>query len=160
YFPNVGAGWHIVGSNDVNGDRKADLIWQNTDGTPGVWLMNGTTPFAQVGLTNPGPSWKLVASSDTNADGNSDLIWQNNDGTRGVWVMNGTPTAQAGIGNPGSNWKVVGTADYNADGRSDILLQDSNTGNLKIDLMNGTTVTSSVSITVGDPSWHAVSTGG
>jgi hypothetical protein len=70
-----------------------------------------------------------------------------------------TPTAEAGIGNPGANWKVVGAADYNGDSNDDILLQDTNSGNLMIDLMNGTTVTSSVSIAVGDPSWHAVSTG-
>ena len=74
--------------------------------------------------------------------------------------MNGaTPIAEAGIGDPGSTWKVVGAADYNGDGNDDILLQDTNTGNLKVDLMNGTTITSSVSITVGDPSWHAMSTG-
>jgi hypothetical protein len=53
----------------------------------------------------------------------------------------------------------IGTADFNGDGRDDILLQNTTTGNLMIDLMNGTTATSSVSITVGDPSWHAVSTG-
>jgi hypothetical protein len=74
--------------------------------------------------------------------------------------MNGTtPIAEAGIGNPGANWNVVGAADYNGDGRDDILLQNSTAGNLMIDLMNGTSITSSVSINVGDPSWHAVSTG-
>ena len=159
-YPNPGADWHVITSRDLNGDGKADLIWQSSSGQPGIWLMNGTTPIAEVGLTNPGPSWHVVASGDTNGDGKSDLIWQNTDGTLGVWLMNGTtPTAEAGIGNPGSNWKVVGAADYNGDGNDDILLQDTNTGNLTVDLMNGTTITSSVSITVGDPSWHAASTG-
>jgi hypothetical protein len=157
---NPGASWHIITSRDVNGNGKADLIWQNSDGTPGIWLMNGTTPIAEMGLTNPGPTWKLVAAGDVNGDGNADLIWQDSSGTLGVWEMNGTtPIAEAGIGNPGANWKVVGTADYSGDGNDDILLQDANTGNLKIDLMNGTSIASSVSITVGDPSWHAVSTG-
>jgi hypothetical protein len=157
---NPGASWHIITSRDVNGDGNADLIWQNTDGTPGVWLMNATTPTAEVGLTNPGSSWHVVASGDTNGDGNSDLIWQNTDRTLGVWLMNGTtPTAEVGIGNPGSNWRVVGAADFSGDGNDDILLQDRNTGNLMIDVMNGTTISSTKTITVGDPSWHAVSTG-
>jgi Subtilase family/FG-GAP-like repeat len=159
-FANPGASWHIITAHDVNGDRRADLIWQNDNGTPGIWLMNGTTPIAEVGLTNPGTSWHLVSSGDTNGDGNSDLIWQNTDGTLGVWLMNGTtPVAEAGIGNPGANWKVIGAADFNADGRDDILLQNTLTGNLMIDLVNGTSIASTVSITVGDPSWHAVSTG-
>jgi hypothetical protein len=159
-LPNPGASWHVITSRDVNGDGMADLIWQNTNGQPGVWLMNGTTPTAAVGFTNPGPSWQLAASGDTNGDGKSDLIWQNTDGTLGVWLMNGTtPFAEAGIGNPGSNWKVIGAADFDGDGRDDILLQDKNTGNLTIDLMNGTSISSTKTLTVNDPSWHAVSTG-
>jgi FG-GAP-like repeat len=157
---NPGPSWHIVASRDVNGDGAADLIWQNSDGTPGIWLMNGATPIAEVGLPNPGTFWHLVGTGDLNGDSRSDLLWQGNDGTLGVWLMNGSSVvAAAGVGNPGANWKVIGAADYNADGRDDILLQNTATGNLMIDLMNGTSIASSVSITVGDPSWHAVSTG-
>jgi hypothetical protein len=157
---NPGASWHIVTSRDVNGDGKADLIWQNNDGTPGIWLMNGTAPISEAGLPNPGPSWNLVAAGDVNGDGKADLIWQDLSGNLGVWEMNGTtPIAEAGIGNPGTHWNVVGTADFNNDGKDDILLQNTTTGNLMVDLMNGTSVMSSVSITIGVPSWHAVSTG-
>ena len=159
-LPNPGASWHIVASADVNGDGKADLIWQNDDGQPGIWLMNGPTPIAEAGLANPGANWHLIAAGDFNADGKSDLLWQASDGTLGVWLMNGTtPIAEAAIGNPGPQWIPVGTADFNKDGHDDILLQNKTTGNLMIDLMNGTNVTSSVTINVGDPSWHAVSTG-
>jgi FG-GAP-like repeat len=159
-FPNPGATWHIITSRDVNGDGKADLIWQNNDGTPGIWLMNGLTPITEVGLANPGANWHLVASGDLNGDGRADLIWQESGGQLGVWLMNGTtPIAEAGINNPGPTWKVVGAADFNADGRDDILLQNTVTGNLMVEIMNGTSVASSVTINVGDPSWHAVSTG-
>jgi FG-GAP-like repeat len=157
---NPGAAWHIVAARDVNGDGKSDLIWQAANGQPGIWLMNGATPTAEVGFANPGADWHLIAAGDLNADGHADLIWQDNNGTLGVWLMNGTtPIAEAAIGNPGANWTVVGAADFNHDGRDDILLQDKTTGNLMVDEMNGTTVTSSVTINLGDPSWHAVSTG-
>jgi hypothetical protein len=155
-----GAAWHVVTSRDMNGDAKSDLVWQNNDGTPGIWLMNGTTPVAELGLTNPGANWHLVGAGDVNGDSNADFIWQDTGGTLGVWEMNGpTPIAEVGLGNPGPNWKVVGAADFDHDGRDDILLQNTATGNLMIDLMNGTTIRSSVSITVGDPSWHAIGTG-
>jgi len=36
---NPGAARHAVGTGDFNADGKADIIWQNTDGTPAVWLM-------------------------------------------------------------------------------------------------------------------------
>src|SRR4029077_17604358 len=44
--------------HDANTDGKADFFWQNNDGTPAVWLMNGTN-LASAGpaLANPGPTW-------------------------------------------------------------------------------------------------------
>src|SRR5262249_3640668 len=64
---------------DLNGDSISDLVFQN-NGTPGIWLWNGSAPTAEIGLPNPGASWRIVASRDVNGDGMADLIWQNNNG--------------------------------------------------------------------------------
>ena len=34
--------WAIVGTGDFNGDGKGDILWRNSDGDVGIWLMNGT----------------------------------------------------------------------------------------------------------------------
>jgi FG-GAP-like repeat len=100
-----------------------------------------------------------MRSRDVNDDGKADLIWQNDAGTPAIWLMNGpTPIAEAGNGNPGSNWKVVAMADFNADSRDDIVLQNIVNGDLMVDLMKGTTITSTKTISVGAPFWHAAST--
>ena len=39
---NPGPTWHVMDAGDFNGDGKADILWQNNDGTPAVWLINGT----------------------------------------------------------------------------------------------------------------------
>ena len=31
---------------DFAGDGKPDLLWQNDDGTPAIWTMNGVTPVS------------------------------------------------------------------------------------------------------------------
>ena len=58
---NPGPAWQIHGTGDYNGDGKADIEWQNTDGTPAVWLMNGTSLIsgANVGF-NPGAAWHVI----------------------------------------------------------------------------------------------------
>ena len=49
------------GTGDYNGDSKADILWQNTDGTPGVWLMDGFTMTAGANVAfDPGASWHIL----------------------------------------------------------------------------------------------------
>ena len=155
----VSPSWRVVGIGDFNADGKSDIMWQDAGGTPGIWLMNGTTPIAEGGFQNPGLGWRIAGTGDFDASGRSGLVWQTGT-TLGVWLMNGvTPTAEVGFSGPGPNWNVIGTDDFNNDNRDDILLQNSTTGNLTIDFMNGTSVASSSTITVGNPGWHAVATG-
>ena len=58
---NPGPSWHAVGTGDFNGDGKADILWQNTDGTPAMWLMDGTSVISggNVGA-DPGSNWHVV----------------------------------------------------------------------------------------------------
>jgi ELWxxDGT repeat protein len=39
--PLMPAAWQVKGFEDFNGDGKSDVLWQHTDGTVYVWLMNG-----------------------------------------------------------------------------------------------------------------------
>jgi hypothetical protein len=63
---NPGAAWQIHDAADFNGDGNADIEWQNTDGTPAVWLMNGLQLLSggNVGF-DPGASWHLTPGHDT-----------------------------------------------------------------------------------------------
>jgi FG-GAP-like repeat len=205
------AGWSAIGTGDFNADGKADILWQNADGTPAIWLMNGTS-FTSVGfLPNPGSSWHVIGAGDFNHDGKSDILlqnnngnvmidlmngttvtssiatsfttelanwhavgagdflgngqadilWQNSDGTPAIWLMNGTGIASVGfLANPGTDWRLVGTGDFNGDGMSDLLFQSNSTNNVMIDLMNGTTVASSIatSISAGLANWRVIGT--
>jgi len=58
---NPGPNWKVHGSGDFDGDGKADILWQNTDGRPAVWLMDGlaATAGSDVGL-NPGAAWHVI----------------------------------------------------------------------------------------------------
>src|SRR5262249_44048635 len=53
-------GWTVEASDDFNHDTKADIIVQTADGTPQIWLMNGTSVTSTVALPNSGTSWHVI----------------------------------------------------------------------------------------------------
>jgi autotransporter-associated beta strand protein len=144
---------------DFRGNGFSDLLWQNTDGTPAVWLMNGASPVFATNLTNPGASWRLVGTGDFNGDVKSDLVWQNSDGTPAIWLMSGaTQIFGSNLPNPGASWHLIGTGDLNGDGRSDFVWQNTD-GTPAIWLMNGATEIAGGNLQNPGPSWHLVGTG-
>ena len=74
--------------DDVNGDGKSDLLFQDSgEGYLGWWLMNGT----QVKSTNNQSmtsGYKVVATGDFNGDGKADVVWSNNANALYIWLSN------------------------------------------------------------------------
>jgi VCBS repeat protein len=98
--------WHAVSTGVFNG--QAEIAWQNSDGTPGVWVLNGTAPVAEAALPNPGAAWQVLSIDHFTPDGNGDLLFQNTNGAMGMWQMNGTNiVAETGLLSPGSGWQSV-----------------------------------------------------
>jgi hypothetical protein len=166
YSP-VNPKWKIRGVADINGDGKADLIWQHDDGWLAAWLMNGYTVTSTVYLSVPrmfDPMWIIVGAGDVNRDSKADLIWQNqSDNGLGVWLMNG-PTVVAqrvlSVYPSDMNWKVHGVGDVNADGLADLLWQNEATGALGVWYMNGFSVIGQYGLQLKvDLSWNMVGPG-
>src|SRR5262249_53052228 len=98
--------WHAVSTGEFNG--QAEIAWQNNNGTAGIWLMNGTAPLAETGLSNPGPGWQLVAIDHFTPNGQPDLLFENSNGAMMLWAMNGTSVAaMVNLPNPGAGWQSV-----------------------------------------------------
>jgi len=153
-------GWHVAAAADFNGDGKEDIVLQNDNGTPQIWLMNGTSRTSTVTLPGTDESWHVIAADDFSNDGNPDLLFQNDDtGAVQIWEMNGTSVvSMATVGNPGLSWRAIGTGDFNGDGNADILFQNSN-GTPLIWEMNGTSIIASAVLPNPGSSWRAVGTG-
>ena len=135
-----------LAAHDLNGDSKSDIVWRDTSGDLGFWLMNGATVSSTGGVSGVSSAWSIVGQRDFNGDGMADLLWRDGSGDNAIWFMNGTQVASsAGIGGAPIGWSVVGTGDFNGDGLGDILWEDGN-GNLAVWLMNGPNIVSSGSI--------------
>jgi hypothetical protein len=132
----------LSGIGDFDGDRKSDILWQNTDGTVAIWFMNGTTVGPGSGGVALVPSaWQIKGIGDFNGDRKSDILWQNTDGTVAIWFMNGTTVGPGGGGVAlvPSAWQIKGVGDFNGDGKADILWQHTD-GTVAMWFMNGSTV--------------------
>jgi hypothetical protein len=138
-----------VYSHDFNGDGLSDVLFRDSSGNVGLWLMNGTSILQSKALANAPSNWSIVGQRDFDGDGNADILWRDTSGNVGIWLMSGSTVASTALlGNVASNWSVVGTGDFNGDGKGDILWRDTS-GNLAQWYMNGSTVTTSSSL--GNP---------
>ena len=145
--------WKIAALADVNGDKKADILWQHDDGWLAVWYMNGTT-IASTAYLAPhsiaDTDWRLVGAGDLNGDGKRDLVWRHSgSGVIGAWMMNGATAGSTAVLSPGQislDWRIGAVVDLNADGKCDLVWQHKG-GSVGVWLMNGTTATSMVNFT-------------
>jgi hypothetical protein len=155
------SGWTIRATADFNGDRRADIVWQNTNGSLLVWLMNGRIKTGELTIT-PGSvngQWRLSGSGDFDADGQADLVWQNQaTGEMFLWLMNGTSMRQQlAIGQLAAGWQIRAVGDFDGDGRPDLISQK-DTGELAGRFMNGTALKNASALLPGavDPAWIIV----
>lgn len=142
---------------DVNADRKADIIWRNSNsGAVAIWLMNGLTALS-IGV--PGSAilaFEVAGVGDVDGNGTADLIWRNTgSGELAFWLMNGLT-----IGNMGSlvgkalEWEIAQVSDRDGSGKVDITWFNTNSGKVEIWLMNGVTVGLTGSPGTTSPSWE------
>jgi hypothetical protein len=87
----VDRAWRIMSAADLDGDKKADLLWQHTDGSLAAWLMNGATlkDGAQLFPNRVSdPAWTLMGTGQGNQDGMADLVWRHSQtGAVAIWLM-------------------------------------------------------------------------
>jgi hypothetical protein len=145
---------------DFNGDGKSDLLFQHPNGTPQIWLMNGTSIISETQLVAPPPQWKIVTSADFNGDGLSDILWINtNTNQPAIWEMNGTSIISAvGLAAPPPSWHIAGAGDLFGSGDAAIIWQNSD-GTPAVWQMNGTSLVSAVSLPNPGPAWKIAATG-
>jgi hypothetical protein len=125
---------------DFNGDGRSDILWQDSNGSAALWLMDGLSVTSGGGLIGAGTGWSARLIGDFNGDARSDIVWQHADGSAAIWLMNGlSATSSGGLLGPGTGWAARLIGDFNGDGKSDIVWQHSN-GSAGLWLMNGLTL--------------------
>jgi feruloyl esterase len=161
---NVTALWSVVGQRDFTGNgvttdafnpAPADILWRDTSGDVGIWVMNGTTIASTAVLGNVATTWSVVGTGDLNGDSYGDILWRDTSGNLGAWFMNGTTIMQTAIiGNVPLVWSVAGV-----DSKGDIFWYNTSTGEVGMWVMNGANVVATVDFGAVSSTWKIAGIG-
>lgn len=154
-------GQNVNASNrgDTAGAGRSSIIWQNNNnGEVAIWRMDGSVfnggDYCRLpdGRRLP-TTWTMANTGDFNADGRADFVF-NDSSTGGVafWMMSGETFTDGDYArdingntlNTAAGNRVAATGDLNNDGRGDLLIHNQQTGQIEAWLMNGVTVTSTI----------------
>ena len=156
---------------DVNGDARADIIWQHLgDGSLATWFLDGATVIGTEYLSINQVTdldWRIVGSGDLNGDGYVDLVWQHQTmGSLAVWFLRGSQVISTEFLSidrvADTNWKIRGVGDTNGDGMADLIWQHQTEGRLAVWYMRATQVTATQFLSidrVADTDWQIAGAG-
>ena len=107
---SVASAWQPVGLRDLDGDTRADLVWQHASGAVGFWGLDGLARVSHGVLsTGFSPEWRVALVTDLNGDDRADLVWRHaQTGDVRGWLMDGFARLQGGfIRRSAPHWALV-----------------------------------------------------
>jgi hypothetical protein len=95
----VGWPWTIVATDDMNQDRRPDIVWHNdVSGETQIWYMNNWRLTGRqtvrwesyyAGPALVGWPWRITSTNDFDNDRIGDIVWHNEStGETQIWFMN------------------------------------------------------------------------
>jgi len=112
-------------TDDFNGDGRADILIENTNGAVVVGEIgsSGQETYTQVAAL--GPEWSFVGTGDFYNDGNQGFMIENTNGAVVVGEVSSGVTTYTQVGALGPEWSFVGAA-HPSDDSDQILIENTN----------------------------------
>ncbi len=137
--------WTVRGLYDMDGDSKADVVWQHaSDGRVVVWRMDGSQALGfDEYQSGKSADWRVAGLGDMNGDGRGDLVWRNDaEGAVQAWLMTSgePPYEQRDMtvsDQDATDWRLNATGDFCGDGCADIYCMSEPEGAKRIVTLEG-----------------------
>ena len=103
--------WKVMGMGDLDGDKKADILWRRiSSSVTTAWMMDGLNRASNGTIDDAfGAETVIELVFDANGDMKSDLLWRNQTTSEvSIWLMDGLDsTSQQVLGTRGTAWTVI-----------------------------------------------------
>ncbi len=144
----------MVGTGDLNGDGKADILLQNDNGIVGDILMNGNAVASVNVLATLPAGWEVGGVAK------GSIVLHNDNGSDVLWKTNGTAiTSVKSLIAPGAAWTgVVTGVDFNGDGTDDFAVQstDGTVAGFTLNSFSGAITGGATLAQSPGAAWHAI----
>jgi len=161
--------WVVEAIGDLDGDGKADILWRyikpgtNDSGVTFAWFMDGSetnVSVAEVKHRGGAPlNWNLVGVADLDGDNLGDIVWVSpTNQVRALIGKAGRTWVNQTVGQLTEGYAILKLGDIDGDGKADMLMRDAN-GNVKVWLMNGTTIKTALDLPTSDKRWQFYAAG-
>jgi hypothetical protein len=107
----VSMNWTIAGIGDFDGNGSSDILFTDTAGDVGIWLMETDPNLVKILSTKVlgtvPPQWSVAQTGDYSGNGKADILWIDNTGNVAAWMMNGTTISSVlNYGNIGTTFAI------------------------------------------------------
>ena len=110
---------------DLNGDGRADILFQNDTGDVTVWQTNGNGGLSAITDLGQLPAgFHIFGTGNFNNTPGDDILLRSSSGTLAVWPTSGIAVgAPIALGNTSANYHNAGIGDFTGDGQDDLLFR-------------------------------------
>ncbi|MCE2881041.1 MAG: FG-GAP-like repeat-containing protein [Planctomycetaceae bacterium] len=132
----VAVGLEFLGTGDLDGDGRSDLLWREASGAVRAWFLNGVSLASDAAISGVGavlPDWRVVSTGDFDGDGDKDILWRNiTTGALSGWRMQSSVRQQGIVMSSfiPLAWRVEAATDLDADGTDDLVWRNMQTGDV------------------------------
>ena len=114
-----------AGIGDLDGNGRADILFQNDTGDVAVWQTNSGGAVNAIASLGPLPlGFRIFGTGDFNGTPGDDILLRSFSGTLAVWPTSGIAvSAPVALGNTSAYYLNAGIGDFTGDGQEDLLFR-------------------------------------